>query len=183
MAKEQGKVRAGFYGKVWEVLYSLPDQAAPAEAPPAVGMPAVTAACGLKAAFGGVLVDEQGRFLLREPQGHYDGYVWTFPKGRPEPGESPEQAALREVREETGYRALIVSKLPGRYEGGTTVNEYFLMSSVGVPGTFDKKETQATRWVSAEEAETLISMTTNPAGKKRDLAVLKSAMHRMQMQR
>lgn len=136
----------------------------------------MTSAGGLKAAFGGVLVDEQGRFLPREPQGHYDGYVWTFPKGRPDPGESPEQAALREVQEETGYRALIVSKLPGRYEGGTTVNEYFLMSPVGASGAFDKKETQATRWVSAGEAGTLISMTTNPAGRKRDLAVLESAV-------
>jgi hypothetical protein len=62
VAKEQGKVRAGFYGKVWEVLYSLPDQTAPA-----VGMPAATSAGGLTAAFGGVLVDDQGRFLLRGP--------------------------------------------------------------------------------------------------------------------
>jgi 8-oxo-dGTP pyrophosphatase MutT (NUDIX family) len=177
VAKEQGKVRAGFYGKVWEVLYSLPDQAAPA-----VSMPAVTSAGGLKAAFGGVLVDDHGRFLLREPDGHYDGYVWTFPKGKPDQGESPEQAALREVKEETGYQALIVSKLPGRYEGGTTVNEYFLMSPVGEPGPFDKKETQATRWVSGAQAETLIAMTTNAVGRKRDLAVLKSAVQFVQQQ-
>lgn len=35
--KQQGKVRAGFYARVWEVLYSLPDQAAPAQDPSAVG--------------------------------------------------------------------------------------------------------------------------------------------------
>ena len=29
---------------------------------------------------------------------------WTFPKGKVEVGEEPEQAALREVGEETGFR-------------------------------------------------------------------------------
>jgi 8-oxo-dGTP pyrophosphatase MutT (NUDIX family) len=45
---------------------------------------------------------EKKRVLLRRPRGDFDGYVWTFPKGRPEPGETPELAALREVKEETG---------------------------------------------------------------------------------
>jgi hypothetical protein len=35
VAREQGKERAGFYGKVWEVLYDLRDEAAPAKAPSA----------------------------------------------------------------------------------------------------------------------------------------------------
>ena len=33
-------------------------------------------------AFGGVLVRDDGKILVREPKGHYGGYVWTFPKGR-----------------------------------------------------------------------------------------------------
>ena len=33
---------------------------------------------------------------------------WVFPKGWIDPGETPEQAAIREVREETGVRAEIV---------------------------------------------------------------------------
>ena len=37
VAREQGKGRAGFYGKVWEVLYDLPDEGAPARAPSADG--------------------------------------------------------------------------------------------------------------------------------------------------
>jgi ADP-ribose pyrophosphatase YjhB (NUDIX family) len=168
VAQQQGKVRAAFYAKVWDVLYDLPDQkplGAPAPAP------SVKTTSGLKAAYGGVLLDEQMRVLLREPKGHYDGYVWTFPKGRPDKGESPEEAALREVQEETGYSACIVSKLPGTFPGGTTVNEYFLMKPDGNPGKFDD-ETASVIWATFDEAEKLISKTTNQTGRKRDCAVL-----------
>jgi 8-oxo-dGTP pyrophosphatase MutT (NUDIX family) len=36
---------------------------------------------------------------------------WTLPKGAQEPGESVEQAALREVREETGLEAELIGPL------------------------------------------------------------------------
>jgi 8-oxo-dGTP diphosphatase len=37
---------------------------------------------------------------------------WTFPKGKVEEGETDEQAAVREVEEETGLRCEIGPKLP-----------------------------------------------------------------------
>ena len=58
-----------------------------------------------------VLVRDDGKILLREPKGHYGGYVWTFPKGRAGAGECAREAALREVHEETGYRARITGRL------------------------------------------------------------------------
>jgi 8-oxo-dGTP diphosphatase len=49
-----------------------------------------------------VLVDDAGRILLALWN---EGAVpaWTLPGGGVEPGETPEEAAVREVREETGY--------------------------------------------------------------------------------
>jgi 8-oxo-dGTP pyrophosphatase MutT (NUDIX family) len=158
VAHRQGKYRASVYGKVWEVLYNL--QEAPANV--------------LVKAYGGVVLDK-GRVLLRRPKGDFDGYVWTFPKGRPDAGETPEQAALREVKEETGYSAKVIRKLPGSFRGGTSVSEYFLMSPVGSPSPFDSKETSAIRWATIDKAAKLIGMTTNEIGQGRDLSVLKAA--------
>ena len=131
-------------------------------------------------AYGGVVINQEGRILLREPKKHYDGYVWTFPKGRPDkkqkPDETPEVTALREVLEETGVKAEINERLPGVYQGGTTETIFFLMSLVEDTGKFDG-ETQSVRWVTPEEAKDLISMTTNQIGRKRDLKVLEVLRH------
>lgn len=125
-------------------------------------------------AYGGILLTRTGQILLREPANHYDGYVWTFAKGRPEPGDTPEQTALREVLEESGYEAEVVDVLPGLFQGGTTTNAYFVMRHIGPQGKPDW-ETSSTRWVSFDEAGRLIGETTNPKGRQRDLDILAAA--------
>ncbi len=50
-----------------------------------------------------VIRDETGRILIRRrAPGGLLGGLWEFPGGKIEPGETPAQAARREVREETG---------------------------------------------------------------------------------
>lgn len=177
VAARQGKSRAHFYGKVWEILYQLPDEQPTIKKSQPPVVKAKKDIAGLAPAYGGVVVDAGGFILLREPSNHFDGYVWTFPKGRPDKGETPEEAALREVREETGYGARIIAKLEGSHIGGTTVTEYFMMEPVGHPGAFDS-ETAAIRWATLDEAKALISKTTNQKGRERDLAVLNAVMKR-----
>lgn len=48
-------------------------------------------------AAGGYVLDAQGKLLV-----FYRRASWDMPKGKIDPGETPEQAALREVQEETG---------------------------------------------------------------------------------
>ena len=49
--------------------------------------------------YGGIIKSASGKYLLVK------GTVgkWSFPKGRIEIGETPEQCAIREIYEETGY--------------------------------------------------------------------------------
>ena len=52
-----------------------------------------------------VLVDPRGRwFVQRRPLNGLLGGLWEFPGGKIEPGETAEEAARRELHEETGFR-------------------------------------------------------------------------------
>lgn len=50
-------------------------------------------------------------FIQRRPEDGLLGGLWEFPGGKVEPGESPEQAAVREVAEETGMRIRLQESL------------------------------------------------------------------------
>ncbi len=89
-------------------------------------------------AYGGVLINVEGKVQLREPAGHFGQYVWTFAKGRPDPGETPEETALREVLEETGQGAVIVALIPTVFAGTTSTNVFFLMEPQGPAGARDR---------------------------------------------
>ena len=54
----------------------------------------------------------RGRWMLAaiRPAGRKPG-LWALPKGNIGPGEKPEEAAVREVEEETGVEARLVTKL------------------------------------------------------------------------
>jgi hypothetical protein len=75
-----------------------------------------------KVAYGAVLISPTGHLLLREVKNHFDGYSWTFPKGRPILGEAPRQTAIRTVLQKTGVNARILTPILGEFVGGTTLN-------------------------------------------------------------
>jgi 8-oxo-dGTP pyrophosphatase MutT (NUDIX family) len=130
-------------------------------------------------AYGGVLINDAGKVLLREPTNHYDGYVWTFPKGR---GLDPVETALREVVEETGYIGSITCPIPGGYKGGTSETFYFLMRAVGFDAVQMDDETSDLRWVTYEEAQAMIELSPNVIGRQRDLRVLDAAFAAWRLQ-
>lgn len=67
----------------------------------------------------GVIVDARGRILLaRRTEGRDLAGLWEFPGGKVDPGETPEQALVRELREELGIDAEVgesVIVVPQRY--------------------------------------------------------------------
>ena len=109
-------------------------------------------------AAGGVVVRD-GLVLLVHRARHGD---WTLPKGKLEAGETWEQAALREVREETGLACVLGDALGSTfYEPGGTAKEvrWWLMTPVGEPGELDG-EVDELRWVTLDDARPLLSYKT-----------------------
>jgi 8-oxo-dGTP pyrophosphatase MutT (NUDIX family) len=107
-------------------------------------------------AAGGVVVRDGQVALVHRPR--YDD--WTLPKGKLDPGESFEDAALREVEEETGMRAHLVRELPStNYEvdGQPKIVRYWLME-VDEEGAFvPNEETDELRWVALDQALGLLT--------------------------
>lgn len=60
-----------------------------------------------EAGAGGVVFGPGGRVLLLR----YRSGAWAFPKGHIEPGETPQETAVREVQEETGVTARVIAPL------------------------------------------------------------------------
>ena len=111
---------------------------------------------------GGVIL-EHNKVLLVQVKSMKGRKIWTFPKGHIEQGETPRQAALREVLEETGYKASIVKPLlkvryaftlKGRYV--KKVVQWYLMKKLGRIGKHDPSEILAINWVSINKAKEMV---------------------------
>ena len=102
------------------------------------------------------------------PQGKPEG-VWALPKGNLDPGEKPEETAVREVFEETGVQGHLVEKLGDvKYtytrRGGERifkiVSFYLLRAGRGRIGDIEERmriEVAGVRWLPLDEAPRLLA--------------------------
>jgi len=85
---------------------------------------------------------------------------WAFPKGKLHMGEGEEEAALREVEEETGLRCRLGTELgTTRYDdsqGRPKVVRYWEMTPVA-GALAAANEVDDARWVSLDDAEVLLT--------------------------
>ena len=128
---------------------------------------------------GGVVLDGK-KVLLVQVKNMKGKKIWTLPKGHIEPGETPRQAALREVLEETGYKASIIHPMISvRYAFTLHGNyikkkvQWYLMKKLGRIGKHDASEILAIRWVSLLKAHELVQYPSDI----RLLDMLMASMH------
>ncbi|HTC72385.1 MAG TPA: NUDIX domain-containing protein [Solirubrobacteraceae bacterium] len=114
---------------------------------------------------GGVVVRGEEVVVIVPTRRAADGSrVLALPKGHVDPGETPVQAATREVREETGVVAEPVHELgESRYwyrRDGRTIGKavvFFLFEYVEGDTADHDDEVEEVRWIGLDEADTALS--------------------------
>lgn len=111
-------------------------------------------------AAGGLVFKETAKGKLKVLIAHRPRYDdWGLPKGKADKGETPEETAVREVLEETGFHCRIVAPIgTSRYRVNNGVKEvkWFAMRPLAdSPGFVKNKEVDDIRWVTRKQARFL----------------------------
>ena len=93
--------------------------------------------------------------------------IWSLPKGTPDGDETPQETAMREVREETGLQVRILDTIGDIHyrfvRDGRRIDKtvhYYLMEATGGDLADHDHEFEDVRWVEVAEAETLMRFPT-----------------------
>ena len=106
-------------------------------------------------------VDDEGRILLaKQYRLPASAYLWEIPAGRMDEGETPLQAAKRELREETGYTAKKWKKLFSLYMSpgflAEKMNIFVATELKAGPTQFMDDERIESKWFTAAEVDAMI---------------------------
>jgi len=110
------------------------------------------------------LIDVRGRVLIAQrPFDKEHGGLWEFPGGKIEPGESPEAALIRELREELGVTVAAEHLEPLTFSSADRGTRHLLLllyRCTAWQGEARALDAAAIRWV---EAEALADFDMPPA--------------------
>jgi 8-oxo-dGTP pyrophosphatase MutT (NUDIX family) len=94
-------------------------------------------------------------YLIVTAKGNPDD--WIIPKGHIEPGETPEQTAVREVSEETGVQGKVIQPVGDSQFQTTSKTVRVLFFLMEYSKETQKKENRKQRWCTYEEGRNLLT--------------------------
>lgn len=101
------------------------------------------------------LTDKDRRVLIAQrPPGKSMAGLWEFPGGKVDAGETPEQALIRELREELGIEVCLECLAPFTFASHAYQNFHLLMPlyiCAKWDGEITPREGQTIKWVRASE--------------------------------
>ncbi len=104
----------------------------------------------------GCLIKKDGRYLLVQENQEAARGLWNLPAGHVDKGESLEQAAIREVQEETGFDVRLVSQLAIYHEEASkSVKHVYSAEIIGGELNAQESEILQVKWLSYEEVQAI----------------------------
>ena len=139
----------------------------------------------LPPAYGGIVIDDDGKILMRKVTNDFDGMTWSLAKGKQDKDDEDELAtATREVGEEMGIDVEIAGEIPGWYNTDNSTSKYFLMRMTKNNNKPDEPahdwETEKIEWVDLQEALKRLNGNKNTKASDRDRDAILAAMHSQQ---
>ena len=107
----------------------------------------------MKYGFALVLIYQEAKYLLIQEAKEEARGLWNFPAGRPEIGETIEQTAIRETKEETGFDIELIKPIGEREStiNPGTYRKLFLGKIIGGELKSQTKDILDVRWFTKEE--------------------------------
>jgi 8-oxo-dGTP diphosphatase len=111
--------------------------------------------------------------------------VWALPRGRVEPGETSEQTALREVREETGFKAKILEEIDQIHfrfyskiddEFIHRIVHFYLMSWENIKPEKRDKEVDTAQWYQIDNGIQILKYDNEKEVLKKAKKIIKSQL-------
>lgn len=100
----------------------------------------------------GVVIKKDNKYLLLQEKQPKAYMLWNFPAGRVDVGESLEETAIRETKEESGYDVELIREIKIFHEKSTSVVKHvFEAKIIGGELKFPEDEMLDAKWFSFDE--------------------------------
>ncbi|MCW3097906.1 MAG: hypothetical protein JWL77_3524 [Chthonomonadaceae bacterium] len=120
---------------------------------------------------GFVPVNQDGQYLVAEPNGHPYGVSATFSKVKRLPEERPSASLVRCLQEQVGHATVSVYPVGNVWVTPNNVSCYFA-GFLSENAEAVNSETASLRWCNAEEARTRLQNSSSAVSRQRDMALI-----------